>query len=238
MRTICWTGNNMLNNMLWFINVTEQSCRRGCCLGILRRVTLKWAQEATSSHGDGMGSTNSPPGRKEESLILPSSGSSGAMGQTWHGNTNLLHLPLEMNHLLKGKVKKKIQGLLCNIRQIWCPWETGTMKQTLIQRNGSAVMWVDMKILRNEKQTFQKSIFLFHWKRIVSWGEKVSFWKLLFGNVVAGVQCRWCSTSKGCSTCLQGIVTESLGRSQLLLSCFPVACLTPPPSCRSSTHRI
>lgn len=36
------------------------------------------------------------------------------------GNTDFLHLPLEMNHLLKGQVKIK-QEQEFNARQIWCP---------------------------------------------------------------------------------------------------------------------
>lgn len=71
--------------------------------------------------------------------MLPSSGFSGTGDQTWCGNTDFLHLLLEMNHPLKG-YGAIIQGLEFNVRQIGCPCKTGTRKQALVERKGSAVM--------------------------------------------------------------------------------------------------
>lgn len=75
--------------------------------------------------------------------------------QTQHGNAACLHLPPELSHLLKGKFRI-IHRLQFNARQICCSWEKGTMKQTLIQKSGSAVMWIDINISRAEKQTLKK----------------------------------------------------------------------------------
>lgn len=146
-----------VNNMLDWEQYVKQYVVVYQCQGavllqeIPGRVTLKWAQGMFGFHRE---EGAEPAPKKAGGEPDPAQLSSiRKHGPELAGNTDLLHLPREMNHLLKGWLKI-IQEPEFNARQIWCPWETGTVKQTSVQKSCSAVMWIDIKNLGAGKQNF------------------------------------------------------------------------------------